>query len=194
MVVETARSYDLSRDRNSHETEGVERKMGEHRTQPRRTAGSAVTTAMAGSPRPGVPGAVRTAFLLWLVAVGAGVAETVVRVGDSLAAGAGTGVGGVVIRAVVYTAVIYVATRMRAGKRWARDTLAVGLGVVGTLSLVIDPISWLAAGNSPGEVFADADLLFAFVAPIRVVHLAAVVGALVYMYRPAAGAYFRAAR
>jgi hypothetical protein len=59
---------------------------------------------------------------------------------------------------------------------------------------VVDPISWLAAGNSLRDVFAEADLLFAFVAPIRAVHLAAVIGALVFMYRPAADAYFRAVR
>ena len=167
--------------------------MAEHRTQSRRTGGSDAAAVSAGSPRSGVPGAVQTAFLLWLVAVGAGVAETIVRVVDSLAAGAGAGAGGVLIRVVVYAAVVYVATRMRSGKRWARDTLAIALGVVGTLSLVIDPISWLAAGNSLREVYAEADLLFAFVAPIRVVHLAAVIGALVYMYRPAANRYFRAA-
>ena len=150
--------------------------------------------AVPGLSRPGVPRAVQTAFALWLVAVGAGVAETIIRLTDSLAAGAGAEVSGVVIRAIVYTAVIYVATRMRSGKRWARDTLAIALGVVGTLSLVIDPISWLAAGNSLRDVFAEADLLFAFVAPIRAVHLAAVIGALVFMYRPAADAYFRAVR
>ena len=150
--------------------------------------------AVAGPSRPGVPRAVQTAFVLWLVAVGAGVAETIVRLIDSLAAGAGADVSGVVIRAIVYTAVIYVATRMRSGKRWARGTLAIALGVVGTLSLVVDPISWLAAGNSLRDVFAEADLLFAFVAPIRAVHLAAVIGALVFMYRPAADAYFRAVR
>jgi hypothetical protein len=167
--------------------------MAEHRTQSRRTGGSAAAAVAAGSSGQGVPGAVQTAFLLWLVAVGAGVAETIVRVADSLAARAGAGAGGVVIRVIVYAAVIYVATRMRSGKRWARDTLAIALGVVGTLSLVIDPISWLAAGNSLREVFAEADLLFAFVAPVRVVHLAAVIGALVFMYRPAANRYFRAA-
>ena len=150
--------------------------------------------AVPGLSRPGVPRAVQTAFALWLVAVGAGVAETIVRVADSLAAGAGAGAGGVLVRGIVYSAVIYVATRMRSGKRWARGTLAIALGVVGTLSLVIDPISWLAAGNSLRDVFADADLLFAFVAPIRAVHLAAVIGALVFMYRPDAAAYFRAAR
>jgi hypothetical protein len=194
MVAWPPSSYDLSRGRNSDEPEGVEREMAEHRTQSRRTGGSDAAAVSAGSPRSGVPGAVQTAFLLWLVAVGAGVAETIVRLTDSLAAGAGAEVSGVVIRAIVYTAVIYVATRMRSGKRWARDTLAIALGVVGTLSLVIDPISWLAAGNSLRDVFADADLLFAFVAPIRAVHLAAVIGALVFMYRPDAAAYFRAAR
>jgi hypothetical protein len=134
------------------------------------------------------------AFVLWLVAVGAGVAETIVRLIDSLAAGAGADVSGVVIRAIVYTAVIYVATRMRSGKRWARGTLAIALGVVGTLSLVVDPISWLAAGNSLGEVFTEADLLFVLIAPIRAVHLAAVIAALVFMFLPAANNYFRAAR
>ncbi|MBA2533924.1 MAG: hypothetical protein H0V21_02845 [Rubrobacter sp.] len=73
-------------------------------------------------------------------------------------------------------------------------TLAVLLGGLGTLSLVIDPITWLAAGNSPLDTFAQADLLFVFVAPIRVVHLAAVFGALLFMFLPAANDYFRAAR
>ena len=71
--------------------------------------------------------------------------------------------------------------------------LAVLLGGIGTLSLVIDPISWLAAGNSLGDVFPQADLLFVFVAPIRAVHLAAVIAALVLMFLPAANDYFRAA-
>jgi hypothetical protein len=80
---------------------------------------------------------------------------------------------------------------MRLGKRWARLTLAILLGGIGTLSLVVDPISWLAEGNSLGEVFKEADLLFFIVAPIRVVHLAAVLGALVFMFLPAANDYFR---
>jgi hypothetical protein len=175
--------------------------MREHRTPQGKRAehtdeGSGTTAVGAESSRPGsraaVPRAVQMAFVLWLVAVGAGVAEMIVRAIDSLAAGAGAEVGGVVIRVIVYTVVVYVATRMRLGKGWARNTLAILLGVIGTLSLVVDPISWLAQGNSPREVFAEADLLFAFVAPIRVVHLAAVLGALVFMFRPAANAYFRA--
>jgi hypothetical protein len=150
------------------------------------------------SPPPGVPKEVQTSFLLWITAVAAGVVETVIRVIDSLSVGLGSGgeadVTGVVIRVIVYTVAVYIIAQMRLGKGWARLTLAVLLGVIGTLSLVIDPISWLAEGNSLGEVFTEADLLFTFIAPIRTVHLAAVIAALVFMFLPAANTYFRAAR
>jgi hypothetical protein len=66
--------------------------------------------------------------------------------------------------------------------------------VIGTLSLVIDPISWLAGGNSLSDVFREADLLFFLIAPIRSVHLAAVIAALVLMFLPAANTYFRVAQ
>jgi hypothetical protein len=155
-------------------------------------------------PPPGVPKEVQASFLLWLTAVAAGVLETIIRVIDALARGAASGSGGdadvtgaisgVVIRAIVYTLVVYIITRMRLGKRWARLTLAVLLGVIGTLSLVIDPISWLAGGNSLQEVFTEADLLFVLIAPIRAVHLAAVIAALVFMFLPAANTYFRGGR
>jgi hypothetical protein len=153
---------------------------------------------------PGVPKEVQASFLLWLTAVAAGVLETIIRVIDALALGWASGSGGqtdvtgvisgVVIRVIVYTLVVYIITRMRLGKRWARLTLAVLLGVIGTLSLVIDPISWLAGGNSLSEVFTEADLLFFLIAPIRTVHLAAVIAALVLMFLPAANTYYRGSR
>jgi hypothetical protein len=142
-------------------------------------------------PRPGVPRVVQASFLLWIAAVAMGVLETVIRVIYSLSGGPES--SGLLIRVVVYTVAVFVIVQMRSGKGWARLTLAVLLGGVGTLSLVIDPISWLASGNSPGEVFAHADALFYFVAPIRAVHLAAVIAALVFMFVPAANTYFRAA-
>jgi hypothetical protein len=154
--------------------------------------------------RPGVPKEVQASFLLWLGAVAAGVLETIIRVIDALAIGWASGSGGetdvtstisnVVIRVIVYTLVVYIITRMRLGKRWARLTLAVLLGIIGTLSLVIDPISWLAGGNSLSEVFTQANLLFFLIAPIRTVHLAAVIAALVFMFLPAANTYFRGSR
>ena len=151
-----------------------------------------------------VPKEVQASFLLWLSAVAAGVLETIIRVIDALAIGWASGNGGeadltgvisnVVIRVIVYTLVVYIITRMRLGKRWARLTLAVLLGMIGTLSLIIDPISWLAGGNSLSEVFTEANLLFFLIAPIRTVHLVAVIAALALMFLPAANTYFRTSR
>jgi hypothetical protein len=118
-----------------------------------KTSGSTDTGAAAFKPGPqGVPREVQASFLLWLTAVAAGVVETIVRVIDSLTVGSSSGgeadVTGVAIRVIVYTVAVYIIAQMRLGKRWARITLAVLLGVIGTLSLVIDPISWLAGANS----------------------------------------------
>jgi hypothetical protein len=162
-------------------------------------SGSTATGAAPFKPGPpqGVPKEVQVSFLLWLTAVAAGVVETIIRVIDSLSVGSSSGgeadVTGVAIRVVVYTVVVYIIVQMRLGKRWARLTLAVLLGMIGTLSLVIDPISWLAEGNSLREVFTQADLLFVLIAPIRTIHLAAVIAALALMFLPAANTYFRRA-
>ena len=152
------------------------------------------TKSATAGPQKKVPGEVQMAFLLFLTAVGAGVLETIVRIVESLSKGSGDVGVGLVVRIFIYSVVVYVITQMRRGKGWARLTLAVLLGGLGTLSLVIDPIMWLATGNSPFDTFAQADLLFAIVAPIRVVHLAALFGALVLMFLPAANAYFRSAQ
>jgi hypothetical protein len=146
-------------------------------------------------PLPGEPGEVRASFLLWLTAVAAGVLETIIRVIYSLYMGSWSepDVTGVIMRVIVYTVAVYIIAQMRLGKRWARIALTVLLGGIGTLSLVIDPIMWLAAGNSLREVFTQADLLFFIIAPIRAVHLAAVIAALVFMFLPAANDYFRRA-
>jgi hypothetical protein len=162
------------------------------------------TAAFKLSPPPGVPKEVQASFLLWLSAVAAGVLETIIRTIDASAMGwiwgsggetDATGViSGVVIRVIVYTLVVYIITRMRLGKRWARLSLAVLLGGIGTLSLVIDPILWLAGGNSLSEVFTQANLLFFLIVPIRSVHLVAVIAALALMFLPAANTYFRGSR
>ena len=156
------------------------------------------------SPPPGVPKEVQASFLLWLIAVAAGVLETIIRIIDASAMGWISGsagetdvtgaLSGVVIRVIIYTLVVYIITRMRLGKRWARLTLAVLLGGIGTLSLVIDPILWLAGDNSLSEVFTEANLLFFLIAPIRTVHLGAVIAALALMFLPAANTYFRTSR
>ena len=144
------------------------------------------------------PNDVRASFVLWLAAVGAGVFETILAVIEAvsgqLALGIGGVIGGVSMRLLIFSVVVYVASRMLRGRNWARFVLAIGLGVLGTLSIVIGPVSWLAEGHPIGEFVAGADLMLLIFASSRVVHLSAVFAALVLMFRPAANDYFRAAR
>ena len=140
------------------------------------------------------PGPVRAAYWLWAVAVGAGVFETVLAVGRLLARGHGAApaiAAGLAIRLPVFAAAFYAAGRMREGHRWARIALAVGLGVLGTASLVVGPIQAIAHGHtltSAVTASGPVDLLFG---ASRTVHLACVLGAVALMFLPAANSWFR---
>jgi hypothetical protein len=135
------------------------------------------------------PAAVRAAFVMWLVAVGAGVFETVLVVASGQAGG-GAAVG-VTVRVAVFVAAVLVAVRMRAGRRWARLTLAVGLGVLGTLSLAVDPLLWLLDGNSLSGVLAESGAIDLAFGASRVLHVVAVLAGCVLMFVPSANRYFR---
>ncbi|MFB9236499.1 hypothetical protein ACFFWC_13210 [Plantactinospora siamensis] len=137
----------------------------------------------------GIPGTVRAAFIVWLVAVAAGVFETVLVVGSGRA-GDGAGAG-VAVRAAIFVAATLVALKMRTGRRWARLTLAVGLGVLGTLSLIVGPLLWLIHGHSLTPLLAHATALDLTFGSSRVVHVAAVLAGCVLMFVPSANAYFR---
>ena len=80
------------------------------------------------------------------------------------------------------------------GRNTVRWTLAVLLGVVGTASLVVEPLTWLATGASPVAYLADAGVPDLAVVVLRIVHLVAVVVALVLMFRPEANAFFSSRR
>lgn len=143
---------------------------------------------------PTAPGAVRTATALWFVAIGAGVFEAVLAVTGLLADGSATLpeiVVGIGVRLTVFAVAAFMAVRVRQGRNWARIALALILGVFGTLSLVIEPIRWLLAGNSIGQAITEADAMTMAFAGSRVVHLAAVLSAVALMFVPAANAFFR---
>lgn len=137
------------------------------------------------------PVAVRAAAGLWLAAVAFGALETVIVVGSSQAGE--NPLPGVLFRCAVYAAAILTALRMRAGRRWARLALALVLGIVGTLSLIIEPISWLVDGNSLSAAVDDADLTWWAIAVSRALHVAAVWTAVPLMFTASANAYFRGA-
>ncbi|MFC7550821.1 hypothetical protein [Plantactinospora sp. GCM10030261] len=140
------------------------------------------------------PPAVRTASLLWLAAVAAGGFETLLALTDLLRQGDASTteiVTGVGIRVVVFLLATWLAVRLRSGANWARLTLAVLLGVLGTLSLVVDPVRWLVEGNSLSAAIAGAGPLALTFAGSRILHVGFVIAAMVLMFQPAANSYFR---
>jgi hypothetical protein len=154
------------------------------------------TDAFRLGPRPGIPRQVQASFRLWLVAVAAGLFETVLAVVDATDGEVGPAAEvavGVAVRLLVFTAAIYLAAQLRLGRNWARVALAVLYGGLGTLSLVIGPVTWLAQGGSLPDALAAADLGSVLFAASRVVHLGVVIAALILMFHPAANAYVRAA-
>lgn len=125
-----------------------------------------------------MPAEVRTSILLWLIAIGAGVVETLLNVlpspQDLLLPGA--------IRMLVYAALVALVLQLRRGRNPVRIALAVLLGGVGLLSMV-GPA--LAGGfELPAEPTGWIFLV------VRIAHVLAVVGAMIAMFRPAANRFF----
>jgi hypothetical protein len=152
--------------------------------------------ALRLGPQPGIPAQLQASYLLWLVAVGAGVFETALVVVDATSGAVGSAAGvavGVAVRLLVFVGLVYLAARLRQGRNWARVALAVLYGGIGTLSLVIGPVTWLAEGGSLADAVAAAGLGSVLFTASRVVHLGAVIAALILMFHPAANAYIRAA-
>jgi hypothetical protein len=154
---------------------------------PGKSAVSSSFPAAAKRPRQ-----LRASFWFWLVAVAAGLFETTLVVIDGTAGEVGSAAEvavGVTVRLLVY-----LASRLRQGRNWARIALAVLYGGFGTLSLVIGPVTWLAEGGSLPDAMAAADLGSLLFAVSRLVHLAAIIAALILMFHPAANAYIRETR
>jgi hypothetical protein len=81
------------------------------------------------STRP--PWQLRASFWLWLVAVAAGVFETTLVVIDATTGQVGSAaemVGGITVRLLAFTGLVYLAARLRQGRNWARIALAVRVG------------------------------------------------------------------
>jgi hypothetical protein len=156
---------------------------------------SAVLWSFPAAARP--PTVLRASFWLWLIAVAAGLFETTLVVVEATAGDVGSVAKvalGVTVRLLAFTGLVYLAARLRQGRNWARIALAVLYGGFGTLSLVIGPVSWLAEGGSLAGTMAAADLGSVLFAASRLVHLGAIIAALILMFHPATNAYIRATR
>ena len=135
------------------------------------------------------PSSVRSATFLWILAVATGIAESVAGVID---AAGNTSTGPLLLqiafRTVVYGGLLVVIVQyFRRGVAWSRYLLAGLLGTVGIASLVIGPIGWLS-DHGLGEI--DWSAHFALIAGLRVVHIIAVVAALVLSFTPETRRWF----
>lgn len=140
------------------------------------------------------PRTVDRAFTAIGIALLAGVAEALIRAaaefdhGNPEIGSLATDLG---VRATVYLLVGGIAFRMRAGDWVARTTLAVGLCTVGLASLIIEPMAATLSANGFGELIEGVTTDSVAIALLRIVHVGAVLVAVVSMYRYDARLYFR---
>ncbi|MFE9582674.1 hypothetical protein ACFYO1_40320 [Nocardia sp. NPDC006044] len=142
------------------------------------------------------PRAVLVAFVGFVVALLAGVAEAVEQAALLLErdevdmAGLATGLA---VRLGIYLVVLVVAIRMTHGARWARLLLTFGIGVIGLLSLIIEPLAALLSADKFGDLFARLTVESVVIGGFRTIHVVAVLVAVPAMYHPAARRFFRRA-
>jgi hypothetical protein len=137
-----------------------------------------------------VPLPVRFAVIGWLTAIAAGAAEALVRLAlpePPTAADLG-------VRFTVYAVLVGLVLGLRTGRNVVRWTVVLLLGVIGMLSLVIEPAAWLLAGGTPAAFRTAADAGTWLIVVLRTLHIGAVLLSLVAMFRPGANAFFRANR
>jgi hypothetical protein len=136
------------------------------------------------------PRSVQRAYVLWLIAVAAGVFETLVIIVASNESVASLAIGAS-LRFVAFAVAAYLAIRMRIGSNWARLALTVLLGVFGLISLLIGPVRWLVDGNTVSDLdLSTSETLFTI---SRVVHVIAVLLAVIFMYSSASNRWFQPA-
>ncbi|MFC8386646.1 hypothetical protein [Nocardia sp. NPDC057272] len=135
------------------------------------------------------PRAVNVAFGGIVTALAAGVAEGLLRAvrgGDEFGATA----TGLLPRLAIYLAVAGVALYMLNGSRVARALLTVGIGVVGLVSLIIEPLAVVLSTDDYATLFDGMSPSSTVLAGCRTVHILAVVLAIPAMYTPAAHRWF----
>jgi hypothetical protein len=133
------------------------------------------------------PAAVQLSVVLWLAAIGTGAAEALVH----LLLPEPPTLPQLAARFGIYAVLTVLVLALRTGHNAVRWTVAVLLGGFGTVSLLIEPVSWLLAGGSPGLFLVTAESAALVAAVLRIAHLVAVISGLALMFRPAANAWFR---
>lgn len=141
-----------------------------------------------------MPRSITRSFYLWMGAILAAIVELGVSLAitpaDAIAA-AEERLAEISVRVVEYAVLLALALAMRGGSNLARHLLALAFGLFGTISLVIEPISWLLQGGDVHAFLAGADGPMWVMILSRIAHVICVVAGTALMYRPADRSYFR---
>ncbi|WP_280467441.1 hypothetical protein [Nocardia cyriacigeorgica] len=140
------------------------------------------------------PRAVSVAFTALMAALLCGLAEALARAAIELErpdADLAALATGSVLRLTIYLVVAAIAVRMARGDRRARSALAVGIGVLGTVSLIIEPVRALLSAEHVGDLVNEVDVSDVAIGLMRAGHIVAVLVAVPAMYSPAASRWFR---
>ncbi|OXM16124.1 hypothetical protein [Paenibacillus herberti] len=142
------------------------------------------------------PLGVKMSVLCLFIAIAAGIIEMEIRIMELISNESYSQIGVIIeanVRTGIIAGIVYVIMKMYEGKNWARIMLLVVLGIIGKLTLIIDPIQWILAGNALNNIFGDMTVYSSLLAINRIVHILAVCIGLFLMFRPAANRFFRAA-
>jgi hypothetical protein len=140
-----------------------------------------------------LPRAVRFSLTLWWLAIGMALVEFVAPVlltSEPAASFRGRGVE-LATRGTAFGLLFLLSLQMARGSNWARVALTLLFGALGSLSLVIEPIGWIAAGGDVTAYLADADAAGWVEIAARLAHLLCVLVATSLMYAPESRSYFR---
>lgn len=146
------------------------------------------STVVPTGSRPALPSAVGLSVALWLGAILAGFAETLVR----LVGPVPPSVVEILARGGIYLVLGVLVVQLLSGHDVHRWTVVGVLGVLGTASLVVGPLRALADGGSVGLFLTTATGPELAAAALRALHVAEVRAAVVLLFHPAARTFYRA--
>jgi hypothetical protein len=144
--------------------------------------------------RAAMPRAVRVSLILWWLAIGMALVELAtpaLLASDPAAAFRSRGVE-LAVRGSVFCLLFVLSLHMAWGWNWARVALTLLFGGLGSLSLIMEPTGWIAAGGDVTGYLSNADAASWVVVAARIAHLLCVLAATGLMYARESRRYFRA--
>lgn len=139
---------------------------------------------------PAPPFVVAASVALWLGAILAGVAESLVRLAGPIP----PTFGELAARSAIYLVLVVLVVQLRTGREAVRWTVVAVLGVVGTWSLLAEPAQALFDGATVAGFVVTASGPELLAAALRTLHVVEVLGALALLFHPASNEFFRTGR